>query len=98
MNTDPGAVILAFGAGLALGCFYFGGLWLTVRTIHRSPRPGRRLLKSFIMRAVPTMAAFWWLTRLDILFLLAGLTGFFLVRTAATRIRLPRLKEDGHAA
>ena len=60
-----------FLAGIALGCFYFGGLWLTTRSVARVPKgyvqlgsafsPALKMLLSFIGRMGVTLAGVYWL-------------------------------------
>ncbi|WP_201750258.1 ATP synthase subunit I [Tautonia marina] len=53
MILDPETVvplILAFTAGGLIGAIAFGGLWLTVRRLPTSRRPGLLLLGSFVGR------------------------------------------------
>ena len=53
MNLDAETLIpliLAFAAGGLIGALAFGGLWLTVRRLPTSRRPGLLLLCSFVAR------------------------------------------------
>jgi F1F0 ATPase subunit 2 len=43
-------LILAWLAGVGLGLFYFGGLWLTVRQLPHYRRPALLLVGSFLGR------------------------------------------------
>jgi len=45
-------------AGVLLGAFYFGGLWLTVDGLAASRRPGARLVASFALRALAALLVF----------------------------------------
>jgi F1F0 ATPase subunit 2 len=71
--------------GLAVGGFYFYGLWWTLQKIQGKERPGRWLAASYAVRLVVALAAFWLAIRggLDCLFLTLG--GFFLMRILLTR-------------
>jgi F1F0 ATPase subunit 2 len=51
-------VALALLAGVALGLFYFGGLWLTVQRVTTSQRPELLALGSFVLRMAVTLAGF----------------------------------------
>ena len=52
-------LLLAFTAGLLLGFFYFGGLWLTVRHLPRSRRPVLLTLGSYGGRLGLTLLGFY---------------------------------------
>ena len=56
-------LILAFIAGLALGLFYFGGLWLTIKQLPRSRRPAFLALGSFFLRTALVVFAFYLIVR-----------------------------------
>jgi F1F0 ATPase subunit 2 len=43
-------LITAFAAGIGLGTFYFGGLWLTVRRLPKVKRPALLSMCSFFGR------------------------------------------------
>ncbi len=53
-------------AGVALGVFFFGGLWLTVRKGVSSRRPALWFLGSMLVRIGATLAGFYlvWRARL----------------------------------
>jgi F1F0 ATPase subunit 2 len=75
-------------AGIALGLFFFGGLWYTIRHLATSHRPALLLLGSFVLRTGLTLLGFYlvmggvvgaWQR------LLAAALGFFLARLLLTR-------------
>ncbi|MRR57565.1 MAG: ATP synthase subunit I [Deltaproteobacteria bacterium] len=76
---------LAVLAGAALGLFYFGGLWLTVRRLAGSRRPGMLMLGSFVVRLLVTLCGFYLVMDDSWERLLAGLAGFLVARVALTR-------------
>jgi len=93
VNLDIADVLMmvmpAFAAGVVLGLLAFGGLWLTVRRLPRSRRPGLLLLGSFVARlgvSVPVilvvMGGRW--ERLAACF-----AGFLLARTVLIRLWSP---------
>ncbi len=91
---------LAFGLalGLALGWFFFAGLWWTVQRVPTAQRPGALLLGSFLLRTAVTLAGFLALVRLGAWPLLAALVGFLAARTIVTRRRavpLAAAREEG---
>ncbi len=79
--------------GIALGVFYFGGLWATVRRLRRVRKPGRLLGLSFVLRTGVVLAVFaflaahrWWWTAVAV-------AGFFLAREVTVRLLKPALDE-----
>jgi F1F0 ATPase subunit 2 len=79
MSILPLPIVLT--AGLALGFFYFGGLWLTVRELPAMRRPALWMLASFAGRTGLSVAGFYLVMdgrweRLGVCFL-----GFLLART-----------------
>ncbi|MGA7826526.1 MAG: ATP synthase subunit I [Geobacteraceae bacterium] len=72
-------------AGLALGFFHFGGLWLTVRKIPCSGRPVVLLSCSFLVRQVVTLSGIYLVMDGQLQRLLACLGGFLLMRIILTR-------------
>jgi len=50
---------IAFVAGLLLGLFYFGTLWLTVQNLSRVKRPGLLTVGGFFVRTGLTLAGFF---------------------------------------
>lgn len=95
--SDLLAWLLCALGGLALGVFYFGGLWWTVRAIVGSPRSVLLQLGSLLLRTAATLIGFYWVGGGDVKRLLACLAGFVLarvvvvrwVRTAALPLPLP---------
>lgn len=85
--------ILFFAAGAALGAFYFGGLWLTVRRVTDTRRPKTMLLASFLGRAVLVLAGFYAMTQVvpgQWEALAIGLVGFMGMRLLLIRRWKPR--------
>ncbi len=50
---------IAFTAGIGLGIFYFGGLWLTVRRLPTARRPALLSLLSFFGRLALVLLGFY---------------------------------------
>lgn len=75
-------------AGIVLGMFYFGGLWLTVRRLHTSNRPMLLLLTSSAIRMSLALTGFYLVMDGEWMRLLACLVGFFLARLVLT-FRMP---------
>ena len=89
MKVGIGQLILALAGGAALAAFYFGGLWLTVRRVATSSRPGLLTFGSFIVRGVIVIAAMVGIARMHWQLLLAAMAGFVLVRVIVTRRLCP---------
>lgn len=72
--------ILACAAGMVLGLFFFGGLWLTVRKLPATHRPAMLTLGSLLGRMAVTITGFYLVTAQRWERLLACLAGFVLMR------------------
>ena len=89
MNSFGLLLCMASLAGLALGLVYFGGLWLTVRRLAGSKRPGFLMLGSFVARLLVTLYGFYLVMDDSWERLLACLAGFLVARVALTRALAP---------
>ncbi len=88
--NDTLALVLAWLAGGALGAFFFGGLWWTVRKSLTSARPALWVFGSLLLRMGVTMTGFYFVTGGDWQRLLSCLVGFVMARQLVTRLtRLP---------
>ncbi len=79
------ALATAFGAGLALGAFYFTALWYTVRHLSSVRSPARLMIGSFIIRSSAILAGFYLV--MDTTHwerLAAAMLGFIIVRKILT--------------
>ncbi len=76
---------LALVAGAAVGVFYFGGLWLTVRRIARSPRPVLLTFGSFLARGAVAVGVMVFIARMHWQLLGLAMAGFLLARLVLTR-------------
>jgi len=99
----PAAV--AFGAGILLGSFYFGGLWWTVRKGVTSAHPALWFSGSLLLRTSVVLAGFYFVGRDHWERLLMCLLGFIVSRmlvtwlTRSTRTSPTRpSKESRHAS
>jgi F1F0 ATPase subunit 2 len=79
--------LLAALGGMALGLFYFAGLWFTLRRLPGHPHPALWVASSFMLRLTVSLIGFYIvlgtdrsLTRLGI-----ALLAFLAVRVALTR-------------
>jgi F1F0 ATPase subunit 2 len=78
-------ILSAFVAGLGLGLFYFGGLWLTVQKIPSMRWPGLWLLASYMGRTALCLAGFYLVMGGQWEWLIACFVGFLLARTLLVR-------------
>lgn len=87
---------LALLAGMALGVFFFAGLWWTVRKGLVAANPALWFLGSFLLRTGVVLAGFYAVGANDWRRLLAALAGFVLARLFLTRFS-PAPREVNHA-
>lgn len=73
-------LLLALLAGLLLGTFFFGGLWLTLRYIPGSKYPGLLLFGSLILRTVVVLLGFYFISAGDWHRVIACAIGFTVAR------------------
>lgn len=59
MNMEVLPLMMAFMAGLALGGWYFGGLWMTVRRLTKTSAPALLALGSFWLRLAVSVVGFY---------------------------------------
>ena len=74
-------ISIAFAAGLLLGLFYFGTLWLTVRHLPKTRMPALWALGSFFARTGITLFGFYLATAGHWERLLVCLLGFMVMRS-----------------
>ena len=98
------AILMAGAVGLALGGFFFGGLWWTVRRGLTARQPALWFLGSMLLRTAATAAGFYAVCRGHWDRALACLAGFIVARLVVTRLTRPRpaaleveAKEAAHA-
>lgn len=80
METNPILLGLSFIWGAALGLFYFGGLWITLKHISRANRPKSWLGLSFVIRISFIMIGFWAIIRKDPAAFILTILAFFITR------------------
>ncbi|TXT37385.1 MAG: hypothetical protein FD135_3669 [Comamonadaceae bacterium] len=96
--NNPLALLLAALAGTALGAFYFGGLWWTVRQTLAARQPALWVLGSLMLRMGVTMSGFYWVAGGDWRRMLSCLAGFVMARLIVTRLtRLPQTNQPDQA-
>ncbi len=86
MTIDTLFIVLAFFAGIVLGLFYFGTLWLVVRRLPSSRRPVLLVLGSFFLRMTFTLAGFYFVFGDSWQRLVLCLLGFLASRTYLIRV------------
>ena len=62
MIDDPLYLIVAFAAGLVLGAFYLGTLWLVLQRLHRARHPGIWIMGSAACRVGLLLTAWYWIS------------------------------------
>tara|TARA_R110000868_G_scaffold226448_2_gene479044 strand:+ start:415 stop:753 length:339 start_codon:yes stop_codon:yes gene_type:complete len=72
--------------GIALGCWFFYLLWLTVQKGLQSPYPALWFFGGLVLRMFSTIAGFYWIANNDMWRLLACLIGFVLGRLLITKL------------
>ncbi len=78
-------ILLPLLGGGALGAFFFGGLWWTVRRATRSARAPLWFAASSLFRTAAALAGMYWLTAARWEKLLPCVAGFYVARLLATR-------------
>ena len=81
MKSTVLPLIFAVLAGLGLGFFYFGGLWLTVQRLPTTRYPALLLLSSFMVRVITSVWGFYVVIQGSGARLVAAFLGFVAIRT-----------------
>jgi F1F0 ATPase subunit 2 len=80
MGSEVLWLLLAGAAGVLLGIFYFGGLWLTILQLERIHQPVLLFAASFLGRTALVLVGFYLAADGHLDRLAACLVGFFLPR------------------
>lgn len=88
-------LLAAFLAGMAIGGFFFAGLWWTVRHLTTVANPGWLVLASFVLRMGAVIAIFFLLFRDHGDRLVAALAGFVAARAVCIRWLPARASKEG---
>ncbi|HEC59109.1 MAG TPA: ATP synthase subunit I [Methylophaga sp.] len=88
-------LLLSFLVGMALGLFFFGGLWLTIRKATTSPNPGLLFLGSIMLRMAVVISGFYVVLGDDWQRLCVALLGFIIARMLLTHF-IPSPQENSH--
>jgi F1F0 ATPase subunit 2 len=83
--NEVSAALLALAAGIALGVFYFGGLWWTVVRGLAARHAALWFFASLLLRTAVTMLGFYLVGRGSWDRLLVCLAGFVMARLIVTR-------------
>ncbi|MGE0681909.1 MAG: ATP synthase subunit I [Candidatus Binatia bacterium] len=81
MTSTVLPLICALLAGIGLGLFYFGGLWLTVQRLPMIRHPALLMLGSFFMRTLVALLGFYVVMSGSWARLLVCFAGFLAIRT-----------------
>jgi F1F0 ATPase subunit 2 len=90
--NEASSLALATLAGGALGTFYFGGLWWTIRGGLGSNAPGMWFFGSFTLRTGIALGGFFLATRGDWRNAMMCLLGFLAARGAVSRLTRTRTR------
>ncbi|WP_185958340.1 ATP synthase subunit I [Fodinibius sediminis] len=71
---------IALTSGMALGFFYFGGLWLTIRKVTKQGYPPLLVLISFLIRMALVMGVFYVLLTQHWAYMITALASFLIIR------------------
>lgn len=78
-------ILFSLSSGMLLGLFYFGLLWVTVRSLNSLRRPALYVALSFFARTAVCIFGFYLVMQTDWRQLLIALLGFILMRKAMVR-------------
>jgi F1F0 ATPase subunit 2 len=91
------ALAIPLAAGVGLGIFYFGGLWLTLQRLPSTRRPELLVLGSFVVRTLLAVAGFFLVFGGHWQHLVAAMVGFLIARTLLVRRWRPGYEPEGSA-
>jgi F1F0 ATPase subunit 2 len=86
LSIDFAGVFVALIMGAGLGLFYFCGLWLTVKQLHKSLHPASLTIASFLVRTGVILLGFYYIMEGRLERLLAAMAGFLIVRLILVRL------------
>ena len=92
--TDWLILTLAVVAGVALGAFFFGGLWWTVRRTLSTRNPALWFAGSLILRLAVTIGGFYLVADGNWQRAIACLVGFLLARWLVIRWTRPQSPDE----
>ena len=77
--------VLSALIGIALGLFFYGGLWFTVRRLTTTHHPVLLMLGSFWVRVLAVVTAFVFLNRAGLGCVAIAMAGFLFARLAVSK-------------
>jgi len=89
--------LLAFLAGAALGGFFFGSLWLTIRQLPTTAWPIRLVIGSYFGRMAIALLGFYLIIQGDWQRAIAGLLGFIAMRFLFVRRLQPSRRQSSNS-
>ncbi|NPV63789.1 MAG: ATP synthase subunit I [Methanotrichaceae archaeon] len=85
MIQETVTLILSTSLGIALGIFYFGGLWITTRRLPGSSQPALLALSSFLVRSLICLLGFYLVVGNGLTSSLLCLAAFILTKMVMVR-------------
>lgn len=85
-------LILSLASGIIFGLFYFGGLWLTLKSLPNSKQPALLSLSSFLGRSAICLYGFYLVSSSGLEAMAFSLAGFILSKF----VLIHRLKSPAH--
>jgi F1F0 ATPase subunit 2 len=82
-------IIGVFIAGFAIGTFFFGGLWFTIKKAVSSKIPALWFFGSFIVRVSITLLGFYYVAAGNLQSLLICTLGFVIARIVVSQVTKP---------
>jgi F1F0 ATPase subunit 2 len=73
-------IVFCLVAGLGIGCFHFGGLWLTLKRFAGTRRYGLVFVASFFFRSLVTLAGVYFAAKGEWFGMTACLAGIWIMR------------------
>jgi F1F0 ATPase subunit 2 len=72
--------------GAVIGCFYFGGLWFTLKIRVKIKKPTLWLIASYAVRVLVALIGFWTILREDLMAFFITFIAFFITRSLIIRV------------
>jgi F1F0 ATPase subunit 2 len=86
--------VLVFIGGIALGLFFFGGLWFTINKAVNAKIPALWFFVSFVIRIGAVMLGFYYVSSVGWQGLITCLIGFITARFIVTHFTKPMAKKE----
>jgi len=94
MIAEISKLLFAFAAGMFIGAFFFGALWITVRHLPTARRPAVLVVGSLFLRTGVTLLLFYLVMSGEWERLVACMLGFLVMRKILTRRFQPEQSES----